>query len=74
MLNDQLSEALNTRIVIEQAKGVLAERMGLDMEQAFARLRSHARNNKLRLADVAQGVVDGTLPTSSLEVPPSAGT
>jgi GAF domain-containing protein len=65
-LNDQLSEALNTRIVIEQAKGVLAERAGLDMEQSFSRLRGYARNHNLRLVDVAQAVIDGTLSSSSL--------
>ena len=55
-LNEQLSQALNTRIAIEQAKGVVAERADLDMEQAFARLRRHARNHNLRLADVANAV------------------
>ncbi|HVF14488.1 MAG TPA: GAF and ANTAR domain-containing protein, partial [Acidimicrobiales bacterium] len=49
ILNQQLSQALNTRIVIEQAKGVVAENADLDMEQAFARLRRHARNHNLRL-------------------------
>jgi GAF domain-containing protein len=73
VLNDQLSEALNTRIVIEQAKGVLAERAGLDMEQSFSRLRGHARGHNLRLADVAQAVIDGTLSTSSLDQPRSGG-
>ena len=54
VLNDQLNYALNSRIVIEQAKGVLSERAGLNMEQAFAVLRNHARNHNLRLVDVAQ--------------------
>jgi GAF domain-containing protein len=66
-LNDQLNQALNSRIVIEQAKGVVAEREGLDMVQSFARLRAHARNNNLRLADVARGVVDGSLDIFSLD-------
>jgi len=71
VLNEQLSQALNTRIVIEQAKGVLAERANLDMEQSFARLRAHARSHNLRLAGVAQAVIDGTLSTESLDpLPP----
>lgn len=62
----QLNSALNTRIVIEQAKGIVAERRHLDMEGSFAVLRQHARNNNLRLSDVAAEVVAGTLGASSL--------
>jgi GAF domain-containing protein len=60
-LNTQLNEALNSRIMIEQAKGVIAERAGIDTDEAFARLRQHARSNNLRLADVAAEVASGTL-------------
>ena len=70
ILNDQLNHALNSRIVIEQAKGMVAEREGLDMAQSFARLRGYARSNNLRLADVAGHVVDGTLEASDLSRPP----
>ncbi|MDQ6837333.1 MAG: GAF and ANTAR domain-containing protein [Actinomycetota bacterium] len=66
-LNAQLTEALNTRIVIEQAKGVMSERAGLDMERAFARLRGHARNHNLRLTDVANAVGTKVLPVASLD-------
>jgi ANTAR domain/GAF domain len=59
VLNLQLQAALNTRTVIEQAKGVLAERGRVDMDQAFALLRSHARKTNARLTDVARAVVDG---------------
>jgi GAF domain-containing protein len=67
IVNEQLSQALNSRIVIEQAKGVLHERTGLDMEQAFSRLRNHARNHNLRLVDVAGDVVSGALATGTLD-------
>lgn len=60
-INDQLTQALTSRIVIEQAKGVIAERAGIDIADAFARLRSYARGHSLRLADVAQAVVDNAL-------------
>jgi GAF domain-containing protein len=67
VLNEQLNHALNSRILIEQAKGVLAERTGLDMEQAFSILRNHARNHSQRLVDVASAVIDGTLTSGSLD-------
>jgi GAF domain-containing protein len=60
-LNDQLSGALTSRVVIEQAKGVVSERAGTGLAEAFARLRTYARNNNLRLTDVAQAAVAGTL-------------
>jgi AmiR/NasT family two-component response regulator len=56
-----LNYALNSRVVIEQTKGMLAERAGLDMGQAFAWLRNQAPNHNRHLADVARAVIDGTL-------------
>jgi GAF domain-containing protein len=70
VLNEQLNYALNSRIAIEQAKGMVAEREGLNMEEAFALLRNHARSHNIRLADVAAGVVGGTLAASALDRPP----
>ncbi|MCM4084350.1 GAF and ANTAR domain-containing protein [Paractinoplanes hotanensis] len=56
----QLQTALDSRILIEQAKGILSERLGLTMNDAFGLLRSHARSHNRRLRDVARGVVDST--------------
>jgi len=70
---EQLTHALNSRVVIEQAKGVVAEQTGLDMDQAFGRLRHHARNHNLRLVDAAHAVIDGTLNAKTLDPPGSSG-
>ncbi len=74
MVVDQLTTALNTRILIEQAKGIIAERQALDMERAFAALRHHARDNNLRLTDVAAAVVAGTLSAARFEQSSSSAT
>ena len=60
-LNEQLSAALTSRVVIEQAKGVIAERAGVDLAEAFSRLRRYARNRNLRLTEVAEAAIVGTL-------------
>jgi GAF domain-containing protein len=60
-LNEQLSAALTSRVVIEQAKGIISERAGIQLDVAFSRLRAHARNHNLGLTDVAQAAIDGTL-------------
>jgi GAF domain-containing protein len=59
-LNEQLQTALNSRVIIEQAKGKLAERLGIDVNQAFSLLRDQARNRNERLSDLARAFVDGT--------------
>ena len=69
LVNEQLNRALNSRIVIEQAKGMLAERLDLTMEQGFSALRGYARNHNLRLADVANDIVTGALRSADLESP-----
>lgn len=58
---DELQRALQSRILIEQAKGVIAERAGLSMSAAFEQLRSYARNNHRRLREVCQDLIVGRL-------------
>jgi transcriptional regulator with GAF, ATPase, and Fis domain len=69
-LNEQLQTALNSRVIIEQGKGKLAERLGVDMDEAFTMLRDRARTSNRRLSDVAQAFVDGTEALTG----PAAGT
>jgi hypothetical protein len=57
---EQLQHALDSRIVVEQAKGVLSERVGLEMDGAFALLRYAARGAQVKIHDLAQEVVDST--------------
>jgi transcriptional regulator with GAF, ATPase, and Fis domain len=66
MMIDQLQTALTSRVIIEQVKGVLSERLGIDLDTAFTLLRRHARHHGRRLGDVAAAVLDGTLPSADL--------
>lgn len=66
VLAQQLTHALNSRVILEQAKGMVAERLDLDMERSFATLRNHARTGNLGLSDVARSVIDGSLAPSEL--------
>lgn len=59
VIKDQLNFALNSRIIIEQAKGMIAERENLDMDTSFSRLRTYARDNNRRLIDVAKEIISG---------------
>lgn len=61
VVTEQLQLALNSRIAIEQAKGILVERLGISIEESFDILRRHARSNNNRLSETAQAVVDGNL-------------
>ena len=58
---EQLQRALNSRVVIEQAKGYLSQSRGLDMDTAFQQIRSHARSTQTRLAEGAADIVTGRL-------------
>ena len=60
----QLQEALDSRVVIEQAKGIISERYNVGLDEAFKLLRRSARSNRMRLHDLAQRVV------SSPQTPP----
>jgi transcriptional regulator with GAF, ATPase, and Fis domain len=66
---EQLQAALNSRIIIEQAKGKLAERYNLTMDQAFTLLRDHARTTNQRLTDTARELVD----SATADLPPQPG-
>jgi hypothetical protein len=62
----QLQGALNSRVMIEQAKGVLAERLGISVDEAFGLIRAHSRERNQKLRDVAADVVNGTLAIAAL--------
>lgn len=61
LINEQLQRALNSRVFIEQAKGVIAYRSGVNMEEAFRRLRSFARSNNQSLQETAAQVINQSL-------------
>lgn len=66
LLTEQLQHALTSRVVIEQAKGVVAQQLDLDMEAAFNELRRYSRDSNQRLADTARSIVDRSLDANSL--------
>jgi GAF domain-containing protein len=61
VLSEQLQAALHSRVLIEQAKGVLAARARVDVVEAFARMRGHARRHGVPLTAVATAVLEGSL-------------
>jgi hypothetical protein len=61
VVSERMQAALNSRIVIEQAKGVVAARAAITVDEAFGLLRRHARNTNSRLQDVAEAAIDGGL-------------
>lgn len=65
-LISQLRTALDTRVVMEQAKGIVAHEADLTMDEAFGRIRNHARSNNERLRDISAAIVSGDLTPSHL--------
>ncbi|RAJ60479.1 GAF domain-containing protein [Streptomyces sp. Amel2xB2] len=59
-VTEQLQTALNSRVLIEQAKGALSERLGVEVNQAFTMLRSQARSRNQRLSDFARAILEGS--------------
>jgi GAF domain-containing protein len=72
-ITTQLQTALNTRVIIEQAKGVLAAHLGLDVGAAFTLLRHHARTSQRPLSELARAVVEGALDPREFPAPPRPG-
>lgn len=68
----QLQGALNSRLIVEQAKGLLSERASISLEAAFELLRSYARPRGERLSEVARRFVDGSLGMTDLQSPRTA--
>jgi GAF domain-containing protein len=66
LLAEQLQRALHSRVLIEQAKGVLAERLRIDMDTAFETLRGYSRNHNQFISAVAEAVIAGTLNMATL--------
>jgi len=73
LLAGQLQAALNGRVVIEQAKGMLAEYLAITVDDAFKLLRSYARDFNRKLSEVATDVVDRKIPGTALARRPGQG-
>jgi len=65
-VTQQLQTALNSRLIIEQAKGILAERGDLTMDDAFEAIRAHARRTHQRLSDLARAITDHSSQTDQI--------
>ena len=65
----QLQQALDSRVAIEQAKGILAERYTIDIDDAFRILRRSARSNRMRLHELATRVVGSPVTPPEIRMP-----
>lgn len=72
VLAEQLQTALDSRVVIEQAKGITAQTLGIGVDEAFSRLRHHARSHNLRLGELARRTVTGEFDPAGLPAGPSS--
>lgn len=66
LLSEQLQTALNSRILIEQAKGFLAERAAVDIDEAFNLIRAHSRRSRAPMVTVSRGVISGEIDVATL--------
>jgi transcriptional regulator with GAF, ATPase, and Fis domain len=73
LLTTQLQTALTSRVAIEQAKGVLAERHKTTVDAAFAMMRRHARNHNQLLSDVARDVATGAMTVGASDLLVASG-
>ncbi|KOU68080.1 transcriptional regulator [Streptomyces sp. MMG1533] len=71
--NSQLENALTSRVLVEQVKGVLAERWNTSVDDAFAAFRAYARARHLRLSDLALRIISGDFDTASIPAPARSG-
>jgi GAF domain-containing protein len=67
VLNAQLNNALNSRIIIEQAKGMIRQSTNCPMDEAFSRLRNHARNHNEGLTDLANRIIKNSILPTDLD-------
>ena len=70
VVSESMQAALSSRIVIEQAKGMVAARGGVTIDEAFELLRAYARNTNSRLPEVAEAAIEGHIGIRDLGWPP----
>ena len=66
LVAEQLQAALDSRVVIEQAKGMLAEYLTVTVDDAFTLLRNYARDHNRKLSEVASDIANRTIPSAAL--------